>query len=529
MKKGFFRNPSRKTRRTTAVAIVLAILLSAVGNLSAVTITPPPPSTPAIDIAIIDDSGTTVMSRNIALADLGFPLSPYVTAVTTDLSSPEPSALHALVALLEAEGRDATDKAVLDAADSAFGVYVASILGSSDPFYWTFRVDGADSWTGVFDHKLTAGESLEFILTEYVPEPPPPPGFVHPASGLPAQEIDIPAVLTAISATYAGTVNDWAILGMARYGQADRVGLEAWLAAACTRLTARRVTTTDLELTALVLTALGSDARDIRVDGMKTDLIAMIAAAPDMQTYEFIFGLAALDSASYPEPDGAVNTRASMVAGLLAARLPDGGWSWAPTEPISDTDTTAMAISVLARYAAGDTEVSAAIDTALDLLSSWQAEDGTMGSSNATAMMLIALGSLGRDGQTDSDFADEAGNLLSGLFRYRTSDNRFGYKDTAFDAYATEQAFRSLVTYRKMLDSQTAQSPYVFRTSTEGLVAGTALSCGSDIAETGEYTTLESAIGFTLISSALAALILVLRRDIPGRNIVRRICRREEA
>ena len=499
------------------MAIVLAILLAAVGNLAAMSITPPPASAPSVDIAIIDESGTTVMSRNIATADLGFSLTPYVTAVTTDISSSVPSALHALVALLEAEGRDAADKGVLDAVDSAYGIYVASILGSVDPFYWTFRVDGADSWTGVFDHKLTSGESLEFVLTEYIPAVTPPPGFVHPASGLPIQEIDIPAALTAISATYAGTVNDWAILGMSRFGQAGSVGREAWLAAACTRLTARRVTTTDLELTALVLTALGNDARDIRLNGVKTDLIAMIAAAPDMQTYEFIFGLAALDSAAYPDAAGAVNTRASMVAGLLDARLPDGGWSWAPTEAISDTDTTAMAISVLARYAADDAEVSSAIAAALDLLSSWQAEDGTMGSSNATAMVLIALSTLGRDGHTDSDFSDESGNLLSGLFRYRTSDNRFGYKDTAFDAYATEQAFRSLVTYQKMLDSQTAQSPYVFRSSTDGLVAGASLSCGSDIADTGEYSTVESAIGITLIASGLAALILSPAGTIFGR------------
>ena len=234
------------------MAIVLAILLAAVGNLAAMSITPPPASAPSVDIAIIDESGTTVMSRNIATADLGFSLTPYVTAVTTDISSSVPSALHALVALLEAEGRDAADKGVLDAVDSAYGIYVASILGSVDPFYWTFRVDGADSWTGVFDHKLTSGESLEFVLTEYIPAVTPPPGFVHPASGLPIQEIDIPAALTAISATYAGTVNDWAILGMSRFGQAGSVGREAWLAAACTRLTARRVTTTDLELTAQI-------------------------------------------------------------------------------------------------------------------------------------------------------------------------------------------------------------------------------------------------------------------------------------
>jgi len=227
-----------------------------------------------------------------------------------------------------------------------------------------------------------------------------------------------------------------------------------------------------------------------------------------MQTYEYIFGLAAFDSAAYPDVAGAANTRATMVQGLLAARLSDGGWSWASTEPISDTDTTAMAVSVLARYAAGDPEVASAIDAALTLLASWQAVDGTMGSSNATSMMIAGLTALGIDGQTDGRFVNAGGNLVSGLFRYRTPENRFGYKTAAFDAFATEQAFRALVSYRRFLSDHIAQSPYVFFASPAGLTAGTVLSTGADIADTGEHGTAATAIGLTLIASAFAMLVL---------------------
>ncbi len=490
------------TMKTARAALAMAVLLSVLLTGAGVAALP----TATVSIAVIDDHGTTLMTRSLDLAALSFSLAPYVTAVTTDITPPEPSALHALVALLEAEGRDAADKAVLDAVDSAYGIYVASILGSVSPFYWTFRVDGADSWVGVFDHKLAPGESLEFVLTEYVAPPTPAPGFVHPESGLPLQGIDIDTSLSAISAGFAGTIGDWAILDMTRYGQAGQVGRDGWLAAAYTRLTARRVTTTDLELTAMVLTALGSDARSIRVDGQAMDLMARIASAADMQTYEFLFGLAAFDCAGYPDVGGAINNRASMVQGLLDARLPDGGWSWAPTEAISDTDTTAMAVSVLARYAAGNPAVADAIDAALDLLSGWQAADGTMGSSNATAMTLIALTAMGLDGQSDARFVKAGGNLLDGLFRYRTTDGRFGYKDTVYDPFGTEQAFRSLVVYRLMKNTQIPQPPYIFRASVDGLAVGTVLPGGVTIADTGENGTWRTALGLTLLASAFMAV-----------------------
>ena len=432
----------------------------------------------------------------------------------TDLSDLTPSALHALIALLEDAGHDATDPAVLSAVDSAYGVYVDSILGSTAPMYWTFRVDGTDSWVGVFDHKLTAGEDIAFVKTEYIPAPTPEPGFVHPASGLPLQPVDVEGALGVIATAFAGTSSDWQVLDMARYGLSNQVGRDAWLSAAYERLTARRVSDTDLELTALILTGLGIDARSVIVDGMSMDLMARIASTPDLDTYGLIFGLAAFDSAGYPEVPGAANTRASMVQGLLDARLPDGGWSWAPTEAMSDTDTTAMAISVLARYASDNADVAAALTAALDLLASWQAPDGTMGSSNATAMMLIALAATGADGESDVRFVETDGNLLDGLFRYRTADGRFGYKSIEYDAFATEQAFRALIVYRELRAEGGTPSPYVFSDTPVTLETGVVLPGGEPVADTGEAEVWHNAIGATLLSTALAAVLTLpsLRR-----------------
>ncbi|NLN45009.1 MAG: DUF4430 domain-containing protein [Clostridiaceae bacterium] len=492
----------------TLLAVLLAVslpLLPALGSLVAAL-----PETVAVSLLDTDES--VLASADLELATLSFSLHPYVPDAVTDLSDPTPSALHALIALLEDSGRDATDPAVLSAVDSSFGVYVDSILGSTAPMYWTFRVDGADSWVGVFDHKLTAGETIAFVMTEYIPEPTPVPGFVHPVSGLSPQPVDIEGALGVIAAAFAGTSSDWQVLDMARYGLADQVGRDAWLSAAYERLTARRVTPTDLELIALILTGLGIDARSVVVDGMSTNLLARIASTAGLDTYGYIFGLAAFDSAGYPDVTGAANTRASMVPGLLAARLPDGGWSWAPTEAISDTDTTAMAISVLARYAADNADVAAALSAALELLASWQASDGTMGSSNATAMMLIALAATGMDGESDPRFAAADGNLLDGLFRYRTTDGRFGYKSTEYDAFATEQAFRALIVYRELLAAGGAQSPYVFAETPADLETGVVLPGGEPVADTGEAEIWHNAIGVTLLSSALAAVLTLPKR-----------------
>lgn len=496
---------ARAGRAAVAAALILAVLLSG----SAVAAIPE-----TVTVTLAESDGTVLMSRVLPLAGLAFVLDPYVTATVTDITDTTPSALHALIGLLEAEGEDATDPTVLSAVDSAYGIYVDSILGSASPFYWAFQVDGTDSWTGVFAHKLAPGETISFIRTEYIPTPTPPPAFVHPESGLPAQTVDIEGALAVSAAGLAGTVNDWAILDLARYGLVHTAGRDAWLAAAYTRLTARRVTTTDLELIAMVLTAFGIDPRGIRVDGMATDLMARIAAAEDMDTYGFIFGLAAFDCAAFPDVAGARNTRASMVDGLLAARLPDGGWSWAPTEAISDTDTTAMAVSVLARYAAGDPDVAAAITGALALLSGWQAADGTMGSSNATAMVLLALAATGADGRTDTRFADAGGNLLDGMFRYRTPDGRFGYQNTVYDAFATEQAFRALVVYQDLMAEGTPQSAYELRSSTAGLESGIEIPGGIPVADTGEGDRWPEALGMTLLGVALSAALTVptLRR-----------------
>src|SRR5690606_18070955 len=117
--------PNATKSRTAALpAILLAVLLAvslpllpALGSLVAAL-----PET--VTVSLVDTDATILASAELELSTLSFALDPYVPGAVTDLSDLTPSALHALIALLEDAGHDATDPAVLSAVDSAYGVYV---------------------------------------------------------------------------------------------------------------------------------------------------------------------------------------------------------------------------------------------------------------------------------------------------------------------------------------------------------------------------------------------------------------------
>ena len=120
----------------------------------------------------------------------------------------------------------------------------------------------------------------------------------------------------------------------------------------------------------------------------------------------------------------------------------------------------------------------------------------------------------GTDGESDPRFTAADGNLLNGLFRYRTADGRIGYKTTDYDAFATEQAFRALIVYRELRAEGGTPSPYVFSDTPVTLETGVVLPGGEPVADTGEAEVWHNAIGATLLSTALAAVLTLpsLRR-----------------
>lgn len=158
-----------------------------------------------------------------------------------------------------------------------------------------------------------------------------------------------------------------------------------------------------------------------------------------------IWGLIAMDSLSYKVPDGAHDTRSSIITDIIKRQNPDGSFSL-NGEP-GDVDITAMAVQALAPYynseevyeytikATGEKvsfTVRQVIDKAIDCLSSLQGDEGDFKSygsynSEGTAQVIIALCSLGIDPLGDQRFIKNGHTLLDGLMKYKNEDGGFAH------------------------------------------------------------------------------------------------------
>lgn len=218
---------------------------------------------------------------------------------------------------------------------------------------------------------------------------------------------------------------------------------------------------TEYSRTILALTALGKNPAD--VGGY--DLLSKLADM-DKVTYQgingAIFALIALDSGRYDvpaAPEGAKQTsREALVAYLLDAELPEGGWTLSGSA--ADVDITAMVLQALAGYQSQD-EVKNAVDRALDTLSALQLADGGFGSwdtvnSESCAQVIIALTALGIDPTTDSRFLKHGFSALDALCAFYTDGGFRHSRDGAVDAIATEQALCALTAYYRFTNDLSA-------------------------------------------------------------------------
>lgn len=218
---------------------------------------------------------------------------------------------------------------------------------------------------------------------------------------------------------------------------------------------------TEYSRTILALTALGKNPAD--VGGY--DLLSKLADM-DKVTYQgingAIFALIALDSGHYEvpaAPEGATQTsREALVAYLLDAELPEGGWTLSGSA--ADVDITAMVLQALANYQSEE-EVKSAVERGLNTLSALQLADGGFGSwgtvnSESCAQVIIALTALGIDPATDSRFLKHGFSPLDALCAFYTEGGFRHSKDGAVDAMATEQALCALTAYYRFTNHLSA-------------------------------------------------------------------------
>ena len=209
---------------------------------------------------------------------------------------------------------------------------------------------------------------------------------------------------------------------------------------------------TDYVRAVLALTSVGVDATKFQANGTTYNLVAPLTGktggvydAARVSNTCAAFALIALDTNDYlPNTDA----RQGLTQFLLTKQLSSGAWGINEENPEANVDATAMVLQALAPYSS-DAQVSAAIDKALNYLSSIQGANGGYGSAEADAQVVVALSALQIDCTTDSRFT-KSGNPLTSLLGYAQPSGGFvhdAWSTTGENQMSTEQAAYALVAY----------------------------------------------------------------------------------
>ena len=233
---------------------------------------------------------------------------------------------------------------------------------------------------------------------------------------------------------------------------------------------------TEYSKAAIVMTSIGKDARKIAGYNLFKPLADM-----DMVTAQGtngpIWALIALNcypDYTIPEVFSVSNqtTQEKLIAYILEQETPKGGWNITGGSP--DSDMTGMAIQALAPFyqKKGYEEVTAAVDRALEALSSMQNATGgysTMGveTSESCSQVVTALCALGIDPEKDERFVKGGSWMIENLLSYYVdgkgfmhvkagSENNGGGVSGEVNGMATEQAYYALTAYQRLKNGQTS-------------------------------------------------------------------------
>ena len=277
--------------------------------------------------------------------------------------------------------------------------------------------------------------------------------------------------------------SEWFALGLARSGLSlDNAYFKTYYNHKANYLTenggklTNTVKYTEYSKAIITLTALGKDARDIAGYNLFEPL-ADFETVTAQGTNGPIWALIALNcnpAYSIPEVSGVKvqTTEQKLVDYLLSKETSKGGWTLVGNTP--DSDLTGMALQALAPYyhVKGYEKVTAAIDRALEVLSTMQNQTGgysTMGveTSESCSQVLTALCALGIDPMKDERFVKGGSWIVENLLTYHISGSGFmhvkagaanngGGASGSVDGMATEQAYYALTAYQRLLDGKTA-------------------------------------------------------------------------
>lgn len=244
-----------------------------------------------------------------------------------------------------------------------------------------------------------------------------------------------------------GIEDEWQALGVARYGVTVPSN---YLTNLKKNIKSMLNQPTDYERITLALMSIGQDPTNF--EGINfIEKIYNNKELSDQGINAYVFALIALDSGDFEIPKNSVNTRDSLISGILEQKTNDGGWSYGGVT--ADPDMTAMALTALAPYASSNSDVKQAVNKAFDRLSSIQENDGGYSSwgtanSESASQVIIALCANGVDPGSEK-FTKNGKTPVDSLLSYQVSGGGFCHvKGGGYNSMATEQAVQALEAYK---------------------------------------------------------------------------------
>ena len=256
-------------------------------------------------------------------------------------------------------------------------------------------------------------------------------------------------LMDAIASGYADTKDEWTAMDMAVYSALP--GKTAKLADAAKQnilnllikeANSREATLSDHSRIEIVLRSLGIDSRKLypvnsnaAVDNAAK--LTQMAAQADQYAAPYVL-LADLQGNV-----GLTSEQVNTLIGVLKAKMGTGlfSYEWNGVTYASP-DTAGAALAALAKYYGTSADAEAVVDTILAALSSAMDANGSFGSANSDAMVMIGLLALGEDPAALTSVS--GASVVDGMLSYvNTRTNQFRYSGED-NALATEQAFRAL-------------------------------------------------------------------------------------
>lgn len=277
-------------------------------------------------------------------------------------------------------------------------------------------------------------------------------------------------ILEGIAASYVDNSSDWVIMDMAAYAgynpetayKTSGAAIQKYINLTVESLSGNTTSDTMLDKAIIALKSIGGDPTKIyRVnDNNPLNAIDILNnTTQSTSAWSAPYTLAAYNQDEF-ETDANEDT---LIDALLKAQGEDGSWNeW------GTIDTTANAIAGLSFYK-DRKDVSVAIENGINYLSNKQSvsgafNDGHGDNSNSTAMVVVALASVGINPDTDARFIKNGNSALDGLLSFALNDNSgFGYSDNnTLNPSGTEQSFRALIAASHVMKTGKAYNIYDF-------------------------------------------------------------------